>query len=228
MFAARDLGARVFDAVRDLALALESGSVEEIDGRLSARAGVRFVPHDPAPRRRSRARAAEDLYEVGIAVRREVPTRRDNLHDLCNALAWAAFPASKWALNRLVATAQRARLGGGARRLPGARSADHDRLALIDEGGVLVAGAAARDAEEELAAGRARALVFGHALVEHALTGRAAVTGAALFLPVDRAGSIDQLRARLDAALAATLARHGGWPAGARLGRIPLSALEAA
>ncbi len=227
MFAACDLAARTFDSVRDLALALESGSVEEIDGQLSARAGVRFVPHDPAPRRRGRARAAEDLYEVGIAVRREVPTRQGNLHDLCNALAWAAFPASKWALNQLVAAAQRARLGGGGRRLPGARSAEHDRLALLDEGGVLVAGDDAGDAEQALATGRARALVFGHALVEHALTGRAAVTGAALFLPVDRSGSIDQLRRRLDAALAATLTSHRGWPAGAGLGRIPLTALDA-
>ena len=224
LFATGELGARAFDAVRDLALALESGTVEELDRRLSARAGVRFVPHQPVPRRRSRALSAGDLYEVRIATRREVPTRRDNLHDLCNALAWAAFPASKWALTRLIAAAQQARLTGEARRLPGTRSAAHDRLALIDEGGVLVAGEQAPDA---LATGRAHALVFGHALVEHALTGRSG-TGAALFLPVDPSGSIDQLRGRLDAALAAALERHGGWPADAALGRIPLAALEAA
>jgi hypothetical protein len=226
-FTSRELGAGCFDAVRDIALGLRSGSVDEIDRELGARAGVRFVPHQPAARRR-RERFAEDLYEVRIATRREVPTRRDNLHDLCNALAWAAFPASKWALTELVAAVQRARIDGRLGRLPRARTADHDRLALIDEGGVLVAGESAGSAEEALAAGRARALVFGHALVEHALTGRVAVTGAALFLPVDRGGSIDDLRRRLDAALADTLTRHGGWPAGAALGRIPLTALEVA
>ncbi len=220
VFAGRDLGTRTFDAVRDLALALESGSVEELDDRLSARAGVRFVPHDPAPRRRNRLREAEDLYEVRIATSREVPTRRDNLHDLCNALAWAAFPASKWALTSLVAATQRARLAVATGRLPPSRSVDHDRLALIDEGGVLVAGD-----PEALAAGRARALVFGHALVEHALTGKSG-TGAALFFPVDPSGSIDELRCRLDDALAAALARHGGWPGD--LGRIPLTALGVA
>lgn len=229
MFADRDLGAGCFDAVRDLALELATGSIEEIDGRLAARAGVRFVPQvEKGRRRRRRAVVAEDLYEVRIEARREVPTRQGNLHDLCNALAWAAFPASKWTLTRLVAAAQRARFGRGGQRLPGARTADHDRLALIDEGGVLVAGEGAGGAQEALAGGRGRALVFGHALVEHALTGRAAVGGAALFLPVDPAGSIDTLRRRLDAALAARLAQHGGWPAEAELARIPLAALGVA
>lgn len=228
LFASRQLSAGCFDAVRDLALGLRSGSVEEIDSELGARAGVRFVPQEPAARRRrGQELVADDLYEVRIAGRREVPTRSGNLHDLCNALAWAAFPASKWALTCLVAAAQRRRVPTGARRLPGARTPAHDRLALIDEGGVLVAGAADSDAREELSSGRARALVFGHALVEHALTGRSAVTGAALLLPVDPTGSIDDLRRRLDDALAAALTRDGGWPAEAGLARIPLAALQA-
>jgi len=226
LFGAHELGPACFDAVRDIALGLRTASIEEIDGLLSARAGVRFVPDEPAPRRRGQTRTAGDLYEVQIATRREVPTRRDNLHDLCNALAWAAFPASKWALTGLVAAAQKARAGDRISRLPGARTAEHDRLALIDEGGVLLAGEPVDDAAEAIASGRRRALVFGHALIEHALTGRAAVTGAAVFLPVDPCGSLDQLRRRLDAALAAALT--GGWPAGATLGRIPLAALEAA
>jgi len=228
LFASRQLSAGCFDAVRDLALGLRSGSFEEIDGELGARAGVRFVPQEPAARRRrGQELVVDDLYEVRIAARREVPTRPGNLHDLCNALAWAAFPASKWALTCLVAAAQRSRVPSGARRLPGSRTPAHDRLALIDEGGVLVAGAADGDAPEALASGRARALVFGHALVEHALTGRSG-TGAALFFPVDPSGSIDELRRRLDDALATALARHGGWPAEAGLARLPLAALEAA
>lgn len=230
MFGAGTLRASCFDAVRDLALDLSSDSLEEIDGRLAARAGVRFVPHDGHKgrgRRSRRTRAAEDLYEIRVATRREVPTRIGNLHDLCNALAWAAFPASKWALTCLVAAAQQARFDRAAPTLPGARTADHDRLTLIDEGGVLLAGDVAGGAPEALATGRARALVLGHALVEHALTGRSAVTGAALVLPVDPDGSIDQLRSRLDGALATALTSHGGWPAEAGLARIPLAALGA-
>ena len=53
------------------------------------------------------------------------------------------------------------------------------------------------------------------------------MTGAALVLPVDPDGSIDQLRSRLDGALDTALTSHGGWPAEAGLARIPLAALGA-
>src|ERR1041385_3771923 len=43
------------------------------------------------------------LYEVRIAERGEVPTRPENLHDLLNALVWAAFPRTKLALSRALA-----------------------------------------------------------------------------------------------------------------------------
>jgi hypothetical protein len=219
---------RCFDAVRDLALRLASDEVEDFDRFLAAIAGVRFVPatRASARRRRSRPLVAEELYEVRIAERREVPTRPHNLHDLLNALCWAAFPAGKWALTERLAEAQRARLGAGCWKLPGSRSRLHDRLALIDEGGVLIAGDVTGGAERALAAGRARALVFGHGLLEHAVTGRFDVSGAALAFPVDPAGSIVELRRRLDRALAALLARGGDRLAEAELPRVPLTALE--
>ena len=199
-----------FDAIRDVAAPLGDGwpAVERIDAALAEPAGVRFVTADkPRPRRRSRWPIdVESLYEVRIATRREVPTRPDSAHDLLNALAWAAFPRAKWALSCRLAGAQRERLAGApvAWRLPGTRSRAHDRLALLDEGGILTAGG--------------RALVFGHALLEHALAGEIDVGGAVISLEVDPDGATWELRARLDAALADALTPGGviespaSWP----------------
>lgn len=204
------LGAPWFDAIRDVAAPLGDGwpTVERIDAALAERAGVRFVAAERSrPRRRSRRPIdVESLYEVRIATRREVPTRSDSAHDLLNALAWAAFPRAKWALSCRLAAAQRERVAGAplACRLPGTRSRAHDRLALLDEGGVLVAGG--------------RPLVFGHALLEHALAGQVDVGGAVIALEVDPDGATSALRARLDAALADALTPGGvieeeaAWP----------------
>lgn len=195
-----NLAAPCFDAVREAAARLPpvaTPSVAEIDRALAALAGVRFVAGEkPRPRRRrERPIDPAELYEIRVAERREVPTRADCAHDLLNALAWAAFPAAKWALATRLAEAQRARLAGDAWRLPGRRTRAHDRLALLDEGGILIASGPD---------GARRGLVFGHALVEHALAGRLDVWGAAIALPVD--ASAPGLRARLDAALADALA----------------------
>jgi hypothetical protein len=134
---------------------------------------------------------ASSLYEVRIVERGEIPTRPRNLHDLLNALVWAAFPRAKLALTRRLAAIQRARAAGRA-TLPPARSREHDRLAMVDEGGlVCVAGSAP--------------WIFGHALYEHAYAGELAVRGAAIDLDVDVAG-LDPIAARatIDRALAAT------------------------
>lgn len=204
------LAAPWFDAIRDLAGPLGDGwpAVERIDAALAERSGVHFLAAEKArPRRRSRRPIdVESLYEVRIATRRQVPTRPDSAHDLLNALAWAAFPRAKWALSCRLAAAQRERLATtpGAWRLPGARTRAHDRLALLDEGGILVAGG--------------RALVFGHALLEHALAGEIDVGGAVIALEVDPDGAISSLRERLDAALADALTPGGvieapaAWP----------------
>lgn len=192
-----------FDAIRDVAAPLGDGwpAVERIDGALAHRAGVRFVAEKARPRRRARRPIdVESLYEVRIATRREVPTRPDSAHDLLNALAWAAFPRAKWALSSRLAAAQRERLAAtpGAWRLPGVRTRSHDRLALLDEGGILVAGGPG-----------GRALIFGHALLEHALAGEIDVGGAMIDLGVDPSGSTSEVRARLDAALAEALTPGG-------------------
>ena len=226
-----------FDAVRDVAgrvgLARCGAAwpdVASIDAALSPLAGVHFVAGDKVrPRRRAgRAIDGDDIYEIHISSRREVPTRPDNAHDLLNALAWAAFPAGKWSLTAQLAAAQRERLADRPWRLPGARTRRHDWLALLDEGGILVARAAPSGVDPlaaDLASGRARALIFGHALLEHALEGCLDVWGAALELPVNPTGSIADVRARLDAALAAAL--DGGVLLDDPLPRLGLSDLAA-
>lgn len=134
-----------------------------IDRALSERAGVRFVAAARRPRRQRGPVALGDLYDAHIA-RGEVPTRERNWHDLLNAIVWATFPKSKRALH----TRQHAALQAWARanapaepdadgdarvaRLPNARTRELDALALVDEGGVLVAGNAR--------------VIFGHALYE--------------------------------------------------------------
>lgn len=138
------------------------------------------------------------LYEVRIATRGEIPTRPRNTHDLCNALAWAAFPRAKLALSRALAEVQRARATGRP-TLPAARTYAHDRLALIDEGGVIcVAGSRTP-----------RTWIFGHALYEHAYDGDRLVRGTAIDLAwPDKGPDHDGLglaaaRAVVDRALAA-------------------------
>jgi hypothetical protein len=126
------------------------------------------------------------LYEVRIVERGQIPTRPRNAHDLLNALVWAAFPASKLALTRAIAAIQRERAVGRA-KLPGMRTQEHDRLAMIDEGALLrVEGAGL--------------WIFGHAIYEHAYAGVFDVRGAAIDLVVP--GIVD--RAAIDRVLAAT------------------------
>ncbi len=108
------------------------------------------------------------LYEVRIIERGEIPTRPRNAHDLCNALVWAAFPRGKLAVSRALAGVQRERAAGRI-TLPSTRSRAHDRLAMIDEGGVVcVAGAPA--------------WIFGHAIYEHAYLGELHVRGSEIDL----------------------------------------------
>jgi hypothetical protein len=110
------------------------------------------------------------LYEVRIVERGEIPTRPSNVHDLLNALIWAAFPETKLALTRALATIQRQR-AAGCSTLPNARTPEHDRLAMFDEGAIVrVEGAGT--------------WIFGHAMYEHAYAGELDVRGAAVDLVV--------------------------------------------
>lgn len=115
---------------------------------------------------------------IGWCVAGRVPTRERNLHDLMNALTWARFPAAKLALCRRQVAVARAR-GPHTNRL---RTREQDRLAMLDEGGILVV-AGGPDAGE---------ITFGHGLLEDLVRGRAS---RGLRLPVDGAGDDDVARA---------------------------------
>lgn len=92
---------------------------------------------------------------LGRCVAGLVPTRHGNLHDFLNALTWARFPSAKMAHCRRQVAYARAR-GTDTNRL---RTPEQDRLAMIDEGGIL-------QADEQTA------ICFGHGLLEDAVLGR--------------------------------------------------------
>lgn len=176
---------------------------------------VRFVPATPRGRRRAVDVAA--LYDGRITLERSVPTRAGCWHDLMNALVWGTFPASKQALHARQHRAIAARVEPGARVLPPTRSPELDALALLDEGGVVVVTdepGAVRAAQRErtgalrasIAAGRAEAIVFGHAIFESLVLGVSPAAVAALVLE-DGVRESDRARTlrRVDAALSAVL-----------------------
>ena len=115
-------------------------------------------------------------YEARIFERGDIATRLGNWHDLLNAMVWCRYPAIKSALNlRQHGDVQRV----GAKQRTPAQYAQ----TLFDEGGALVrlrddALLPAWDAHDwrELfrpvhwQSGAVRIDVFGHALMEHALT----------------------------------------------------------
>jgi hypothetical protein len=116
-------------------------------------------------------------YELRIAQRGQIATRARNWHDLLNALIWLRFPALKAALNARQ-VAEIAHVGSKQ------RSRAQCALTHFDEGGAVVllrdpGLLPLWDAHDwhglfwrERAAwsdGRMQVLVFGHALLEHAL-----------------------------------------------------------
>lgn len=111
----------------------------------------------------SRRREPDLPYEVRVHREGTVPTRRENWHDLFNALAWIGFPRTKAELNRLHYREIMARCGrsgrdstgtdsvsrgtartdsgsrGTARTDFGSRGTARDVITLFDESGVIVA-----------------------------------------------------------------------------------------
>jgi len=127
-------------------------------------------------------------YEQRIAERGEIATRENNWHDLFNALVWLRHPALKRALNARQ-VAEIAHMGTKQ------RSRAQYALTHFDEAGVVVALRdpallALWDAHDwhglfwrERAAwldGRIQVELFGHALLEHALTPAQLLVGKAL------------------------------------------------
>lgn len=156
---------------------------------------------DPGARERFVAQTHELLddglhYEQRIAECGDIATRESNWHDLFNAMAWLRHPLLKRALNGRQME-EIAVMG------PRERSRAQYALTHFDEAGVIVhlrdaSLLAAWDAHDwhrlfwyERAAwidGRASVTVFGHALLEHALTPAKLLVGKALVFTGGRAG----------------------------------------
>ena len=161
----------------------------------------------------TRALLADGLhYEQRIAERGEIATRERNWHDLFNALIWLRHPSLKRALNARQ-MAEIAHMG------PKQRSRAQYGLTHFDEAGVVVALRdpallALWDAHDwhglfwrERAAwldGRIHVELFGHALLEHALTPAQLLVGKALVV----AGSNVSTAAAIDACV--QVIRGGG------------------
>ena len=175
-----DVFATIADAARAFERATAFPTPEEIDAALARAAGVRFVRQRPVPRRRRGGAApgasTENMYDTRIVVDRVVPTRPGSWHDLLNALVWATFPRAKMALH---ARQQKLVVPHAPRRPPAL-----DALALLDEGGVIVA--------------QRKRIVFGHAVYESLVRGWRP--------PVAAAIDLDCTADEVDAALAAVLA----------------------
>ncbi len=112
----------------------------------------------PKPRGAKRRRLKKSnpgalSYEQQVYHLAKIPTRRENWHDLFNALIWCRFPKAKSAFNQRQVEAAS----------PGiVRTREQERLTLFDEGGVIrvVQGTVIQS------------FVFGHALYESTLMGR--------------------------------------------------------
>ncbi|WP_114238372.1 DUF3025 domain-containing protein [Dyella sp. C9] len=127
-------------------------------------------------------------YEQRIAAQARIATREANWHDLFNALVWLRHPGLKRALNAQQVS-EIAVMG------PRERSRPQCALTHFDEAGVVVVlrDAALLDAwdahdwhglfwrqRDAWGDGRAMPTVFGHALLEHALTPGKLLVGKAL------------------------------------------------
>jgi hypothetical protein len=211
-------------ALADLAACEAWPSVARI-GELLARFEVRNARGDalrveeqaPKPRHRRRAhalRCRDALYDARIDGEGVLPTRARSYHDLFNALVWASFPRSKAAISARQHAIWARTLPSHFTTLPSARTREQDALAMLDEGGLLLAarpdacaeaaalvaagavGELERRAEEGVLVG----LVLGHAVHEHFVSSEEPVRAACFVLPVDPVAP--ELVARVDAALA--------------------------
>ncbi len=154
-------------------------------------------------------------YEQRIAERGDIATREDNWHDLFNALVWLRHPGLKRALNARQMV-EIAHMG------PKRRSRAQYALTHFDEAGVVVA---LRDPAllplwdahdwhglfwRERAAwldGRIRVELFGHALLEHALTPGQLLVGKALLVAGAEASPAAAVHACTQAIRAGTVLR---------------------
>ena len=179
-------------------------SIAALNERLPVDAGTRFVAQTPAL-------LADGLhYEQRIAEQGDIATREGNWHDLLNALIWLRYPALKQALNQRQ-MAEIARMGTKL------RSRSQYALTHFDEAGVIVAlrdpaVLALWDAHDWYGLfwrhrqawldGSIQLEVFGHALLELALSPDKLLVGKALVFQLAGDSDVGQLRATCAEAIA--------------------------
>jgi hypothetical protein len=185
--------------------------VAAINGYLPTDARQHFVAQSPAL-------LADGLhYEQRIAERGEIATREANWHDLLNAMVWLRHPALKQALNQRQVS-EIARVG------PKQRSRAQYALTHFDEGGVIVllrdpALLPLWDAHDWYGLfwtqrnawldGSIQAELFGHALLEQALTPEQLLVGKALvFQSATDSLDMTTVRARCAGLIAASELLH--------------------
>lgn len=214
------------DALRYLRACRTWPSVVQLGDVLTARGvrnarGLRVRTELQAPRTRARGaaealRCRDALYDARIDGEGVLPTRSRSYHDLFNALVWATFPRAKAAISARQHAIWERTLPPTFTRLPSARTREQDALAMLDEGGLLLATPpeAAREVAALVSAGdllaleaRARegalvGLVFGHAVHEHFVSSDAPVRAATVVLPLQPPLWEPSIVARVDAALA--------------------------
>jgi Protein of unknown function (DUF3025) len=171
-------------------------SIEQLNRALPSDAEYHFAAQTPAL-------LADGLhYEQRIAERGEIATRENNWHDLLNALIWLRYAELKSALNARQA-AEISRVGAKQRSRP------QCALTHFDEAGIVVHMRDERllalwDAHDwhglfwrerdAWSGGRIGVVVFGHALLEHALKPEQLLVGKALVvIPQSGNGEISTL-----------------------------------
>lgn len=175
-------------------------SIEVLNAQLPAAMPQRFVAQTPQL-------LADGLhYEERIALTGAIATREGNWHDLFNALVWMRYPAIKQALN-LRQVAEIAVMGRRERSRP------QCALTHFDEAGIVIhlrepSMVEAFDAHdwETLFRGYRQAWldgdttvhVFGHALLEHALTPAKLLVGKAMVFLGGSGDALDACAAAID------------------------------
>jgi len=148
---------------------------------------IRFVPQHRKPR------VFEEGFEQSAYLRGEVLVRRNNWHDLINALVWMRFPKTKAALNaRHFTVLKRNNVQG--------RSSEGDALTIFDESGVIIISRD-EDLVDRLSGHRwvdlfwrhreqfiddVQVVLFGHGLLEKSMTPFVGMTGKAVVVSVPK------------------------------------------
>lgn len=184
--------------------------------------------------RPARPRSRRDLYDVSTCSG-QLPTRPCNWHDFFNVLIFVAFARSKRVLHGRHCRILEQRVPEQLHNLPGARTREQDHLAMLDEGGVLLAVDSVNAASlaqmleaaqherlrSAIELGQVRPWLIGHAHLEHLAINALSKTTAPLprAKPVLLEVGANASRDRVDDALAVRLAApsveflQNGWRA---------------